>query len=828
MASRTAQLIAQLVDRVSGPAKGMAGALDGVAVAGKRLGKGVSTPALDKLTKDLKDAQAQAEKLAQLQGRMKTLGTSRTAFNGARQDLERISRELEAARKLSAAGDKETARSVRTLEREQARARASVRSAASAFEAEAEAAKRLRRELAALGVPMTSLASAQSSVAAKAQAAATALDRQTRAEKRARAADALAAQAHEAGAPGRRGVPGGLGVVGGRFLGAGAAAYTAAAAYKQAAAFDRRITMIGQTADAARPQIDRLGASVHDLAQGTATPVDRLVGGLEALVAQGRSLQEAMDFLPSVARTAAATGSEVDDIAKSADSVGSNFNIAGKEMQAAFDIMAAGGKAGQFELKDMARYLPSLSPAAKAVGFAGQQGLSDIVAMLQVIRKGAGSSEEAATSLTNIFQKMESEETVKRFKKMGVDLEAAMKKGRKEGRNLIEVFEEAANQALKGDLSKLPNLIADQEFGRGVRALMTYRGEWQKLSATIRATSAGTVAKDLEQVTKDSQSALDRLSNSAQRAGQAGARFMDSAFGTSDRIQGVAKGLEATAQAIERINEAYSKGGLLGVGKFLKDLPGDAAREKLAETLPERKKEQAGQIKAIEDDIAATERTMRQTGRSQEQIDGVLRSKRAALAAAKRAQGDLDMETAGFRKDPPSMLQDPTAPIQGQTGPIGQGGGSRNGTAFNEAFPIDLSGRKPMPAVTPLPPRRPASVPTLYGNVDDAFGPGQTIAPKVDTSQVEGAQTKIDELGTKMDEVGQKTIAPPVNSAPVDSLIEKLGRALGLISQVNSGAEGATARVNALTTAASNAGGAMGRTGRVAQAFANSPSAGEA
>ncbi len=180
MASRTAQLIAQLVDRVSGPAKGMAGALDGVAAAGKRLGKGVATPALDKLTKDLKDAQAQAEKLAQLQGRMKTLGTSRTAFNGARQDLERISRELEAARKLSAAGDKEAARSVRTLEREQARARASVRSAASAFEAEAEAAKRLRRELAALGVPMTSLASAQSSVAAKAQAAATALDRQTR------------------------------------------------------------------------------------------------------------------------------------------------------------------------------------------------------------------------------------------------------------------------------------------------------------------------------------------------------------------------------------------------------------------------------------------------------------------------------------------------------------------------------------------------------------------------------------------------------------------------------------------------------------------------
>ncbi|GJD77025.1 hypothetical protein [Methylobacterium gregans] len=286
--------------------------------------------------------------------------------------------------------------------------------------------------------------------------------------------------------------------------------------------------------------------------------------------------------------------------------------------------------------------------------------------------------------------------------------------------------------------------------------------------------------------------------------------------------------MEATAQAIERINEAYNKGGLLGVGKFLKDLPGDAAREKLAETLPERKKEQAGQIKAIEDDITATERRMRQTGRSQDQIDGVLRSKRAALAAAKRAQGDLDMETAGLRKDPPSMLQDPTAPIQGQTGPIGQGGGSRFGSAFGEAFPLDTSGRKPLPSVTPLPPRRPASLPNIYGDMNDALGPGQTIAPKVDTSQVEGAQTKLDEVGTKIDEVGRKTIAPSVNSAPVDGIIEKLGRVLALISQVNSGAGGAAANVNSLATAAANAGGAMGRTGRVAQAFANSPSAGEA
>lgn len=199
------------------------------------------------------------------------------------------------------------------------------------------------------------------------------------------------------------------------------------------------------------------------------------------------------------------------------------------------------------------------------------------------------------------------------------------------------MLEEETATATKGDLSLIPKLFKDQEFARGMRALMTYRREWQKLSATLRSTSPGTVAKDLVRSAQDSQAANTKLANSTQRAGSAAARFMDSAFGTSDQFQSVAKGLEATAQAIERINEAYNKGALLGVGKFLKDLPGDAAREKLAETLPERKKEQAGQIKAIEDDITATERTMRQTGRSQEQIDGVLRSKQAALAASSAA-----------------------------------------------------------------------------------------------------------------------------------------------------------------------------------------------
>ncbi len=102
-------------------------------------------------------------------------------------------------------------------------------------------------------------------------------------------------------------------------------------------------------------------------------------------------------------------------------------------MQLAFDALVAGGKAGQFELKDMARYLPSLAPAAKALGLEGQRGLESLVAMLQVIRKGSGTSEEAASSMQNILQKMQSEETTKRFKKMASTLRRRSQRAEKKG-----------------------------------------------------------------------------------------------------------------------------------------------------------------------------------------------------------------------------------------------------------------------------------------------------------------------------------------------------------------------------------------------------------
>ncbi|MEE1612070.1 phage tail tape measure protein [Microvirga sp. CF3016] len=302
------------------------------------------------------------------------------------------------------------------------------------------------------------------------------------------------------------------------FGGAAAGAYAFGRAISstvtKTADLDRRMTRLRLTAGASASEMDQATIALQKLAVETAHPLDNVTSGLEALVAGGRSLGDSMGMIGAIARTAQASGSEVEDIAKTADSVSMNFKIAGKDMQSAFDIMVAGGKAGRFELKDMARYLPSLAPAAAAIGLKGTEGLEQMIAMLQIVRKGTGTTEEAATSMSNIFQKMESEETAKKFGKFGINLRKEMKDARKNGRNLLEVFEELTAKALSGDLSKLPQLFTDAQFATGMRALLTFRGEWQKLQAEMHQNAPGAVMKDFGAVTQGVRAELDRISES--------------------------------------------------------------------------------------------------------------------------------------------------------------------------------------------------------------------------------------------------------------------------------------------------------------------------
>ncbi|TIQ18892.1 MAG: phage tail tape measure protein [Mesorhizobium sp.] len=282
------------------------------------------------------------------------------------------------------------------------------------------------------------------------------------------------------------------------------------------ASAERRLNRIAINADAGKDKLAEMFRTVDRAALDYSMTQDGITDGLEALVASGRSLDDALSFLPSVAATAQAADANIADIATTADAIGSSFKFAGNNMQRAFDILVTSGKQGKFELKDMAQYLPSLAPAMASLGYEGEKGLGKLASMLQTVRLQTGDASSAATNLQNVLQKMESNETAKSFSKFGVDLRKEMAKARKEGRDLIDVFIELTERALKGDLSKIPQLFTDAQFQQGMRALLQGRDAMEGFQKGLENVDGSTM-RDLGRIIEDNQSKIDRMSASWER-----------------------------------------------------------------------------------------------------------------------------------------------------------------------------------------------------------------------------------------------------------------------------------------------------------------------
>lgn len=323
-------------------------------------------------------------------------------------------------------------------------------------------------------------------------------------------------------------------------------------AVRDYAQLERTINRIVLNADKGTEAIQPTLEALNRVGRDAQIGLDGAVTGLETLIASGRSLEDGMGFLPSVALTAKASGAAIEDIALSADALSGSMKIGATDMQRAFDILVAGGKAGKFELKDRSQYLPSLLPAFSALGYEGTEGLQKIVAMLQVVRNQSGSSGEAATYLGNVISKMYSADTAKKFKNFGIDLPKALDDARKEGKDLVQVFLDMAQIATKGDLSKLPLLFTDAEMQKGVRALMTQRDVYDRMMRGLGHVD-GTAMRDFRQVVGDTQGSIERLEGSWDRLWtKIGQKVSKNAVPVLDAVSDAMDNADARVQGTEK------------------------------------------------------------------------------------------------------------------------------------------------------------------------------------------------------------------------------------------------------------------------------------
>lgn len=348
-----------------------------------------------------------------------------------------------------------------------------------------------------------------------------------------------------------------------RFAAPAALAYGGARAFKGFAEAERRLERIGINADASREKMDGVKASLRDMAQEMRVPFDQVVTGLENMVAAGASLDEAMTRLPAIMKTTQAAGADAGEIATTADAIANSFGIAGNRMERAFDILAKGGKAGKFELRDMAGELPSLAPAFAALGYRGEAGLKKLTAALQTVRMETGQSGEAATAFMDVISKIESTAVQANFsKRFGVDLAKEMKKAKAAGEDVLDAFVRISRETVKGDLSKLPQLFTDKQMLVGMRALINHGGEMRDLFRDL-GDATGTVDRDFQRLANDGQASLDRLANSWDRLTNSIGKGID-AMGASGAMAGISDVIDTGIGKNEAVAKEMARRGHKG------------------------------------------------------------------------------------------------------------------------------------------------------------------------------------------------------------------------------------------------------------------------
>jgi TP901 family phage tail tape measure protein len=427
-------------------------------------------------------------------------------FRALKAGLRSTEQQMQSARqKASALGRQmaETAEPTRAMTREFAKAKAEAAKLERQHQAETRELGTLRDRLREAGVVTTDLARYERDLRNSARGTNQEIAEQERRVSRLTDRERRMATGRARFAR-MQGVATGLAAGGAAAIGTGMAMATPLiGSIKAAQEYQSVMTDIGQKADLSRAASDKLGRNLLVSARAANQMPADLQAGVDALAGLGAKVPDAVKMMTPIGRAAAAYKAEIADLSAAAFAATDNLKVPVAQTGKIIDVMASAGKAGAFEIKDMAQYFPALTAAYQGLGQTGVGAVADLAAGLQIARKGAGDAASAGSNLANILQKIASPATNKAFEKMGVDLPKALKKAYSEGKTPLDAIAELTNKTLKGDLSKLGYLFEDAQVQQGLRPLIQNMDEFRRIRAEA-SKAGGTTDRDFADRMKDS------------------------------------------------------------------------------------------------------------------------------------------------------------------------------------------------------------------------------------------------------------------------------------------------------------------------------------
>jgi TP901 family phage tail tape measure protein len=246
-----------------------------------------------------------------------------------------------------------------------------------------------------------------------------------------------------------------------------------------------------------------------------------LLSGVDSMVTLGLATDKAMASIPAIAKAATATGASISDLSSASTSAIQNMGVLPEQVTKMLDAMALAGNAGAFELRDMAQYFPQLTASAKTLGIDGVDGVADLAAALQIARRGSSDASTAANNLSDFMSKIVTPQTVKNFKKFGVNVTAELKKAHKNGISPIEHFIKLLDEKTQGGKGELlTQIFGDKQTLDFIRPMIAdfkeyvrIREEAERANGTVDSAFSKRMETNAEKV-KALKIAVDNLGTS--------------------------------------------------------------------------------------------------------------------------------------------------------------------------------------------------------------------------------------------------------------------------------------------------------------------------
>lgn len=322
------------------------------------------------------------------------------------------------------------------------------------------------------------------------------------------------------------------------------------------------------TAGVSAEQVAKDAEGFRNQARGLGETPKKMLEVANAFVAAGLKYEDAIVAVTPTVKTAKAGFADVSDVAQAGIAAMNNLQVSSGDLGKAFDVMLASSKAGQVELKDLARVLPEVAASGQKAGYSGVKGLTDITSFLQYARKSTSSPGEAATNTKNFFDKIFAEVTTKAFEKeAGVNLEKKIQEGASRGLNAAQVTLDEIMKFAKGNPFKSKKLFGDVQAGDFVSVYMKEKENIDKLNAEVERTAPGSVESDfasvmetLAQKGQQLATAFDVLMGKIGEFGSDAAKRAAEIAATG--LEGLSGKQPSAAESAARLNKINNKLGL--------------------------------------------------------------------------------------------------------------------------------------------------------------------------------------------------------------------------------------------------------------------------